>query len=102
MAITPVAAPSLVNNTTLLQQPAIETSIYPNPTNDHFNLSINGIEGVVSMKITDVGGKIIQTEQFHVNENTVKHIEVSHFAKGIYFIHLQNNNVVQTQKLTVY
>ena len=98
--ITPVSDPSV--SITSLQQSAINTSIYPNPANDYTYLSINGINGTVSMQILDINGKLIQSEQFHVTNNTVKQIKISSFAKGMYFIQLQSNNITQTHKLIVY
>ena len=77
-------------------------SVYPNPTNDYTSISISGIKGNISMKITDINGKIIQTEQLQINNNFVKRIETNAFAKGIYFIYLQNKDVVETKKLIVY
>ncbi len=100
-AITPVSVPSTTSIVSI-QQAAIHVSLYPNPANDYTYLSIDGIEGNISMKIVDISGKIIRAEQFYVNNNTVKQIETATFAKGIYFIHLQNNNRSQTQKLIVY
>jgi hypothetical protein len=101
-SITPVSVPSSTTSIVSVQKSNINTSVYPNPTNDYAYLSINGIEGTISLKITDAAGKLMQTEQFNVNSNTLKPISVNGFAKGVYFIHLQNDNTILTQKLIVY
>lgn len=99
--ITPVSSPS-TTNIIPLQQSAIEFTVYPNPANNYTLLNINGIEGNISLRILDVNGKVIQSEQFHVTNNTVKQIKTSLFAKGMYFVQLQNNNTTQIQKLIIY
>ena len=100
-AITAVSVPETIGIASR-ENTTVNVSIYPNPTTDYTSISINGIEGTVSMKIADINGKIIQAEQFQVNDSAVKRIETNVFAKGIYFIHLQNKDVVETQKLIVY
>jgi hypothetical protein len=60
------------------------------------------MDGDVSMKITDVSGKVIHTEHFNASNTPVKRIATSEFAKGFYVVSLQNNNVVITKKLIVY
>jgi len=100
-AITAVSVPETIGIASR-ENTTVNVSIYPNPTTDYTSISINGIAGIVSMKITDINGKIIRAEQFQVNDSAVKRIETNVFAKGIYFIHLQNKDVVETRKLIVY
>ncbi len=99
--ITPVSVP-LTTSIVSLHRSTIHSFVYPNPANDHTFISINGIKGNISMKIVDINGKLIKTEQFYVSESTVKRIETNNFTKGVYFIHLQNNNIIQTNKMIVY
>ena len=99
--INPVSPPTTTNIVSR-QNSNFNVSVYPNPTNDYFYLSISGISGNISMKISDINGKILQSEDFELNDNGIKKISAASFSKGVYFIHLQNNNGTQTQKLIVY
>jgi hypothetical protein len=80
----------------------IGAQLYPNPTTAHTVLALNGMSGNVVMTIVDATGKVIRTEQFEAQAQTFKSIAVGDFAKGLYFILLQNDNKQYTQKLMIY
>jgi hypothetical protein len=68
-------------------------SVYPNPSDGLVNIKVSEKSLV---KITDITGKILNTME--VNEH--EQINFSH-APGMYFIHIENNGKVYTQKLIV-
>ncbi|MDR2410344.1 MAG: T9SS type A sorting domain-containing protein [Bacteroidales bacterium] len=99
--VTPVSDPSNVNIISN-ENISVEVLTYPNPAKGYTNLTMKGWEGNVSMSIVDVNGRIIRQEQFYVKDNTMKRIETNSFSKGIYFIYLQSDKTIQTQKLIIY
>jgi hypothetical protein len=76
--------------------------IYPNPTDNLLNVAFKSMNSKVSVTITDAKGKEIYSETLeNVRIGTVKQINVSQYAKGVYFITLRNNDQVFTEKFVV-
>jgi len=73
--------------------------IYPNPAINEFNLSWDKQEAV-TLHIYDVSGKIVYYAKDLVLTNTVK-IDVANYAKGVYFVKINNSNGTVTKKLLV-
>lgn len=70
-------------------------NIYPNPTSQHITVNINNFSNQTNTEITDLTGKIIQSELIQ-SSNQV--IDVSSLSKGVYLIKLIDSkgyNVVQ-------
>lgn len=86
--------PTQVNNENLASG-VIE--IFPNPTSDFLNLSVD-YQGEVTYQITDVTGKIVK--DFKSSNNTI--IDVSDFKSGLYIIYINDaNNNESTSKFVV-
>ncbi|MCD4833807.1 MAG: T9SS type A sorting domain-containing protein [Bacteroidales bacterium] len=73
-------------------------SIYPNPTNGIIIISIENLDSEMNLVITDITGKTIINK---ILQNTNTEIDLSNYAKGIYFIQLYNNNEVTTRKIVI-
>lgn len=61
--------------------------IYPNPVIDGFR--IKGIEGISSLQLTDLSGKVLLNKQVIGNEK----VSLAEFPTGMYMINLSNNGV---------
>jgi hypothetical protein len=96
--ITPAAKPSRIADINAINS----VQLYPNPATVHTVLTLNGISGNVVMTIADATGKVMSVEQFDAQAQSVKSLKISDFSKGLYFVHLQNNNKHYTQKLMIY
>lgn len=76
-----------VDNTTFaenLNDKAVEVyTIYPNPVSDLLNVSLNGIEGEVSLRIYDLQGRLVKETMLN---NFDTQINVEDLAKGVYII----------------
>jgi len=72
-----------------------EIKIYPNPTSENLNIDLTNYKNV-NLEIVNTLGQIIFTEKNISNE--LKNINLSNFAKGIYFINIQTDNKVYTKK----
>ncbi|WP_417431318.1 T9SS type A sorting domain-containing protein [Halpernia sp.] len=71
-------------------------NLFPNPAKDFVN--IDKISKNASIKITDSSGKLIYNS---VSKNTNEKINTSHFINGIYFIQINDNGIITSQKLII-
>jgi len=77
-------------------------SIIPNPTTNSINIMINGNDATNEkndISIFNAMGKIIYQNRISSNQTT---IDLSSFAKGIYFIKVQSGDKIYTDKVIVY
>ena len=76
-----------VDNTSFaesLNDKAVEAyTIYPNPVSDLLNVTLNGIEGEVSLRIYDLQGRLVKQTLLN---NFDTQINVEDLAKGVYII----------------
>lgn len=74
-----------------------EVSISPNPSNGLFNLQIEGnLNRYSFIEVVDVNGKRVYNSPIQSSSNT---IDLSSFAKGIYFVRVQGCYEVLTFKV---
>ncbi len=52
------------------------------------------------LRILDINGRLIQTNQVGEDESSIT-IQTCGFAKGIYFVQLRDENIIENQKLIV-
>lgn len=69
-------------------------SVYPNPTADFVNLDLKGFENQdFRVQISDVNGSLILEKEISVNgSDHVESIDISAFAKGMYFIKVHSGD----------
>lgn len=80
----PTAVPALLDE---------KTNIYLDPVIESFR--INGIEGIITISIYDINGKMLLCKQVQANEN----ISVSNFPKGIYIIRILTKEGTMERKI---
>jgi hypothetical protein len=73
-------------------------TIYPNPAKTFFSLLVNSLVGAGSIVVTDLYGKQVKVQPLSMGTNT---IDVSSFAKGMYFVSTITNEGKTTKKLVV-
>ena len=81
----------------------VAVSVFPNPNHGSFTIKLtsNANENV-KMQIRSILGEVVFTdEEVNVNGELVKEIDLSKYAEGIYFLVLENNNKVLTEKIVV-
>ncbi len=81
----------------------IAVSVYPNPTNGEFTLSINNANfSNITISIVDIHGKVVYNEMnVTIAQDFIKQINVSDLARGVYFVKLNNGSDISTQKLII-
>ncbi len=95
----PFATTSGLND---IESNQIIVTLYPNPTENSTKLVVNGVDGNVSIVITDVQGRTINTINTKALNNTIEQvIDVANFAKGVYYVRIINDKFNKTQKLIV-
>ncbi|MFL2585350.1 MAG: SMP-30/gluconolactonase/LRE family protein [Parvicellaceae bacterium] len=67
-------------------------SIYPNPTKEKINISINNFNGVVKSELYDIIGNIL-------NESNESFISLANYPSGIYFIKVAYSDRVEQLKV---
>jgi hypothetical protein len=76
-------------------------SVYPNPNNGTFNISITGNESV-DVKLVNAIGEVVYLENgVQINGNTNKNIETSDLANGIYYLHIHGQTMNSMEKIIV-
>ena len=76
----------------------LSINVFPNPSRDVVSLQINQFAGNGTIVVTDLFGKQIKTQVLILGTNT---IDVSSFAKGMYFVSVITNDGKKTEKLIV-
>ncbi|MCD9853154.1 T9SS type A sorting domain-containing protein [Epilithonimonas sp. JDS] len=75
-------------------------NIYPNPTSDKINISINHqYSKEFTISISDMAGKSVYNQSFK-NRNELS-IDAKGFTKGIYILNLKNQKQNYTQKIII-
>jgi hypothetical protein len=79
-----------------------QVSLFPNPVSGELTISINGSETRLELVITDVNGHINHAEMLQPdNREFKKKLDVSAYARGVYFIRLSNGEATFTDKFIV-
>ncbi len=77
-------------------------SIYPNPTKGMITVEINGVSSKLELQITNLQGEVIRTESLSNDKQSYStDIDLSNYAKGIYFVKIINNNFVKVVKVVL-
>ncbi|KAF0129526.1 MAG: hypothetical protein FD155_2449 [Bacteroidetes bacterium] len=75
----------------LNEQEASMVRIYPNPATRMCTIEIKGFANDdLSLKVTDITGKVVYSEDFTISDTHLKQLSVDHFSKGIYFIQVSD------------
>jgi hypothetical protein len=72
--------------------------IYPNPVKDELSLTSNVSLNNVQIRISDPGGRVVYQQQILNTQPGTTPINVSGFAKGVYYLQLITGGNTQTTK----
>ena len=88
----------MVNGKKVLDVP--QASVYPNPSNGVFTLELKGYNlNKTSYTIIDaVGRQIMKVESIDSEKSA---IDMSKFEKGIYFVRVKQDGIIETKKIII-
>lgn len=75
------------SSTGIKKADAIEVSVYPNPTNDNWQLMVNKLQAGITCFVYDVRGRCIAAKEITENKTLIE----SNFGSGMYFYEVKNN-----------
>ncbi|RYD57399.1 MAG: T9SS type A sorting domain-containing protein [Sphingobacteriales bacterium] len=75
-----------------------EAKIYPNPATDRLHIALSETGNNASVVIVDMTGKVAYSGSLKDGDNE---ISLSNFATGLYMTRINNNGLIQTQKIQV-
>lgn len=81
--------------TGIVSLPEMMTTVYPNPNNGIFKISVANSE-VIKYSVMNLNGKLVQQKQ--VTDSSFE-VDLSNESQGVYFLKLENNHLVKTIKI---
>ncbi len=79
-----------------------QMNLYPNPNNGQFNIVFAADAADVIVEITDMEGRIVQTQQINtVVAGTNNTVSIENAADGIYFVKVIANGASTTQRISL-
>ena len=89
----------LVNAENVLKV-ADNISVFPNPSNGQYTVSIDGLTKDLTLKIVDVQGRILRQWQYdNPTANFTQNIDISDVAEGVYFLQIQTADGLDVVRL---
>ena len=80
----------------------VETvSVYPNPTSEAFIIEMPSAKDKVSIIISDLLGKVIETRSIDTNNGIKEKFEVKNFVPGTYLIKISSGDKTYREKVLV-
>lgn len=75
--------------------------LYPNPVQDVLNVvyQANDTKAVIQIEVLSIDGRVIYTESYDSQKNTLHAINVSGWQRGLYLVHIGNGTEMITKKL---
>jgi hypothetical protein len=74
-------------------------SIFPNPGNGNYQLTLNNISGNVHLKLFNVMGSLIYEYNVHVSGSYQKTLNLENLADGVYFLKIEGDGISMNRKL---
>ena len=76
--------------------------VFPNPTTGILNINVNNLTNDLNLVIIGFNGSVIHSEKVKANNGDLfKQLDLSRFAKGVYFVRLFNSNQNMVKKIMV-
>ncbi len=77
----------------------IDVSVYPNPSQGEFHISVYGIEEETSMVISNLIGQPVA--EYRANSDFQTTFDLSHLPRGIYFLSINSGDKHMTKRLVL-
>ncbi len=81
----------------------LEFSVYPNPSAGQLNIEINSMfQGPATVTIIDLVGRKVYSEFIFIDKSFHQQLDVSHLAKGVFFLVLETVEDIRTKKMVIH
>jgi hypothetical protein len=89
---------SAVDNSDLMST----LNVYPNPTDGRFTVSINNPEAAdMTLELVNISGQVVYRNEVKAAYSYNEDIDASTFAKGVYYLKVNNGKGVKVEKVVV-
>ena len=79
-----------------------DANLFPNPAQNNVTLTVKGMEGNAQIRITDVTGKVVYSENVEVSVmGSSFDMNVADYAKGVYMVSIVSDNASVLKKLVI-
>jgi len=75
-----------------------QLKIVPNPFSEHLYLEVGTEKGDIAVSVFNISGITIAKTKISANNNATE-INTSSWAKGIYFVQITNDGIIQTMQV---
>ncbi|MGE5425367.1 MAG: T9SS type A sorting domain-containing protein, partial [Syntrophothermus sp.] len=77
-------------------------TIYPNPTSGAVTVVLKGMQNQVEFQVISINGQILQKADWNLaSGEATRHVDLSGFAKGVYYLKFISNDKVLVNKIIV-
>jgi len=77
-------------------------NIFPNPSRGIFHLTVSNSQGAVNLSVLDLQGKMVYSDVLLSKSGKISHqIDLSGYAKGIYFLRLTGDQTTMVEKIVI-
>ncbi|MBU0486318.1 MAG: fibronectin type III domain-containing protein [Bacteroidetes bacterium] len=73
--------------------------IYPNPNNGLFQIVADNSLGEIVIELADITGNILETYTMNSETDFRKEINLTAYAKGVYYLRIESNHKIITKKI---
>jgi len=79
----------------------LDVKIYPNPTTTSTTITLNGVNGEVSIAIVDMNGRTVRQTTLNCEGDCAHQLEVSGISTGAYIVHISADGIDSVRRLVV-
>ena len=77
-------------------------SVFPNPTNGKFTVSVSNAEASdMTIELVNISGQVVYRNNVKAAYSYTEEIDASEFAKGVYYLKVNDGNGVKIEKVVV-
>lgn len=92
----------MISAVSIDENESINVGVYPNPASSQVTFLYDNLTSEqATIKIVDLNGRVVYSNQFFGTNFNQQVIDVSNFSKGFYNVIVESNGRVGTQKLII-
>jgi len=77
-------------------------NVYPNPTNGKFTVNISNVEAMdMTLELVNISGQVVYRNEVKAAYSYNEDIDATTFAKGVYYLKVNNGKDVKVEKVVI-